>query len=143
MDNRYKLMSFSFKASKRKREVNSNKPKVISKLINGICIKTPDGFKAKIKEEKNCKILDFTEQSKKLEGKELIFSKNKDKYGHYVCQIRDKNKAYIVGGNEELFTPFREGYVIYGYIVLIDNIEYFDMRRISTNKLDETYILEI
>lgn len=80
-------------------------------------------------------IIPFTKQSYELQGKEYVFSKNKDEYNHYICHIRTKENATMFPGLDTQYSVFNPNMVIGGYIVRIDGKHYFNYTQfVSFNK---------
>lgn len=94
-------------------------PKKISRLVKGLCFKDEDGnWKVKVNiSEDEALILDFTEDSFSLKGREIIFSKEKDKTNHYIAIRRSKQHALVFPGSDEHFTSLADKHVFSGYIV--------------------------
>lgn len=87
-------------------------------------------FKVKVidGETGNSSIIPLTPESYELKGKLYVFEKEKDKYNHYVCHIRDRNTAVFYPGSDEKYTSIIEGIVISGNIVIKDDKQYFDYK---------------
>lgn len=97
-----------------------NKPKV-SRLCAGEIIEIDNTLKVKLSLRNDPDYPDFvviplTENSLSLKGKTIIFSKTKDKLGHYTCIIRDVQTATNSPGNNDVYAPFRPGNIISGYV---------------------------
>lgn len=71
-------------------------------------------------------VLPFTDSSLSLKGKTHVFLKEKDKYGHYVCIIRDKLNAELHPGLNVQYNVFHEGLLISGHIVKKEGKHYFE-----------------
>ena len=71
-------------------------------------------------------IIPFTKQSYELQGKEYVFSKNKDEYNHYICHIRTKENATMFPGLDTQYSVFKPKMIVGGYIVRIEGKYYFD-----------------
>lgn len=71
-------------------------------------------------------VLPFTDSSLSLKGKTHVFLKEKDKYGHYVCIIRDKLNAELHPGLDVQYNVFHEGLLISGHIVKKEGKHYFE-----------------
>lgn len=71
-------------------------------------------------------VLPFTDSSLSLKGKIHVFLKEKDKYGHYVCIIRDKLNAELHPGLNVQYNVFHEGLLISGHIVKKEGKHYFE-----------------
>lgn len=68
----------------------------------------------------------FTARSLDLQGKNVIYSKDKQKDGRYLRIERSDSSAFF--GYSDKFLPFKMGSVVTGYIVIIDNIKHFDVK---------------
>lgn len=71
-------------------------------------------------------VLDFTEKSFNLKGRESIFTKSTDKKGKHTRIIRSTDYARICPGSPELYTPFSVNWIINGYVVEHDKKKYFE-----------------
>lgn len=71
-------------------------------------------------------VLPFTKKSLDLKDKIYVFLKNKDKYGHYVCIIRNSSIANISPGSPIQYDVFHENLLITGYIINKNNKMYFE-----------------
>lgn len=113
----------------------------VSRKCNAVIIKdTDDTFKARLTsspvegDEGNIPqeylVLPLTPDSLKLKGKTHVFSKNKDKYGHHICFIRERMNAIINPGLDTQYDVLKEGILIQGRIVEKDNKKYFDYEKL-------------
>lgn len=117
--------------NKPKRE-SSNNVKV-SRKCYAVVIKDKNVLKARInispvEDKDEFLILDFTSNSLNLKGKTHVFLKDKDKYNHYVCVIRDIDKAYLFPGVDSQYDALHENLLIAGYIVRKEGKLYFDYK---------------
>lgn len=71
-------------------------------------------------------ILPFTEQSLDLKDKIYVFAKNKDKYGHNVCIIRNSITASLSPGLPVQYNVFHENLLIAGHIIRKNGKMYFE-----------------
>lgn len=71
-------------------------------------------------------ILPFTEKSLDLKGKTYVFLKEKDKYGHYVCMIRDTMTANLAPGIPTQYNAVHENLLLAGHIIHKDGKMYFE-----------------
>lgn len=71
-------------------------------------------------------VLPLTPDSFNLKGKTKVFLKEKDKYGHYVCVIRDELTAKLHPGVDTQFDTLHEGLLISGHVVKKNGKQYFD-----------------
>lgn len=84
-------------------------------------------------------LLPFTEESLSLRDKERVWLKEKDKYGHDVCIIRDSFKAHTFPGVPTQYNVLKKNLLISGYIVRRDNKMYFEYEDVvKYNYLAET-----
>ncbi len=89
-------------------------------------------------------ILPFTEKSLSLKDKIYIWAKNKDKYGNYICVIRDRNTANLHPGVDGTYNAVRENLLIAGYIIRKDYKMYFEYEDlIAYHYLSESYIIDV
>ena len=113
----------------------------VSRKCNAVIIKdTDDTFKARLTsspvegDEGNIPqeylVLPLTPNSLKLKGKTHVFSKSKDKYGHYICFIRERMNAIINPGLDTQYDVLKEGILIQGRIVEKDNKKYFNYEKL-------------
>lgn len=124
--------SFGIKIAKTYKVKKTNSITVVSKKISAVVILENGTYKARITTSpvEGCpteyRVLPFTPNSLTLKGKTYVFTKNKDKYGKYVCVIRDANKANFSPGIDEQYDIFKPGVVISGRIIKKDGVLYFD-----------------
>jgi hypothetical protein len=126
------IFTFAIKSAsvtKTKRE-HKNETK-ISRKCYAVVIKDENGeLKARIDTLKEAVneyiVLPFTEKSLDLKDKTYVFHKDKDKYNHYVCEIRDKLTAAISYGSSNRYSVFHENMLIAGHIVRKNGKMYFD-----------------
>ena len=71
-------------------------------------------------------ILPFTERSLDLKGKIYVFLKEKDKYGHYVCIIRNSINAELHPGLPIQYNAVHENLLLAGHIIRKNGIMYFE-----------------
>lgn len=71
-------------------------------------------------------VLPFTDSSLSLKGKTHVFLKEKDKYGRYVCIIRNKLNAELHPGLNVQYNVFHERLLISGHIVKKEGKHYFE-----------------
>lgn len=89
-------------------------------------------------------VLPFTENSLNLKDKQYVWLKNKDKYGHNVCIIRDAITANISPGIKEQYDAVVKDSLIVGHIVRINNKMYFEYEDlIAYNALSDYRIREV
>lgn len=71
-------------------------------------------------------ILPFTKNSLDLKGKTYVFLKEKDKYGHYVCIIRNNNISNLYSCPNTQYTAVHENLLLAGHIIRKDGKMYFE-----------------
>lgn len=71
-------------------------------------------------------ILPFTERSLDSKGKIYVFLKEKDKYGHYICIIRDKMTANLSPGLPTQYNTIHENLLLAGHIIRKNGKMYFE-----------------
>lgn len=125
-----------------KHKTTKNFSKVSKKFYAVIIKDKDDTFKARLTispvEESEDKgfipqeylVLPLTPNSLILKGKTHVFSKDKDKYGHRVCYIRERMNSIINPGLDSQYDVLKEGLLISGHIVKKDNKTYFDYENI-------------
>lgn len=121
-----------------KHKTTKNFSKVSKKFYAVIIKDKDDTFKARLTisplEESEDKgfipqeylVLPLTPDSLILKGKTHVFSKNKDKYGHYICYIRERINSIINPGLDSQYDVLKEGILISGRIVEKDGKNYFN-----------------
>ena len=85
-------------------------------------------------------VLPFTDSSLSLKGKTHVFLKEKDKYGHYICVVRDKLTAKLHPGLNIQYNVFHEGLLISGYIVKKKGKHYFEYEELIAFTENGAYI---
>lgn len=89
-------------------------------------------------------ILPFTERSLDLKDKLYVFLKEKDKYGHNVCIIRDAMTARISPGLPTQYNAVHDNLLIAGHIVRKNGKMYFEYEDlIKYHYLSEFGICEV
>ena len=71
-------------------------------------------------------VLPFTEKSLDLKDKIYVFLKEKDKYGHYCCVIRDEFTAKWHPGLPIQYNAVHENLLLAGHIIRKNGIMYFE-----------------
>ena len=71
-------------------------------------------------------ILPFTKRSLDLKDKIYVFLKEKDKYGHYICIIRNIMTANLSPGLPTQYNTVHENLLLAGYIIRKDGKMYFE-----------------
>lgn len=89
-------------------------------------------------------VLPFTEQSLELKGKEYVFLKEKDKYNHYVCIIRDNVTANMSPGLSTQYNTIHENLLLAGHIIRKNGKMYFNYEDlVKHHYLSESFINEV
>lgn len=89
-------------------------------------------------------ILPFTKKSLDLKNKLYVFLKEKDKYGHCICIIRDNNTARLHPGVSTQYNTICDNLLIAGYIICKNNEMYFEYEDlIKYHYLSESNICDI
>lgn len=136
------VRGFTINIAKSSKQVNrkkeSNTFTRISKRCEALVILDGDALKARItlspvEETGNTEylMLPFTERSFNLKGKNAVFLKQRDKYNHRVCILRDSNVANISPGLPEQYDALQEGLKVVGHIVKQNGLHYFDYEEIA------------
>ena len=89
-------------------------------------------------------VLPFTEKSLDLKHKTYVFLKNKDKYGHYVCIIRDRNTAHFFAGIPTQYNTIHDNLLIAGHIIRKNGKMYFEYEDlVAHHYLAESHICDV
>lgn len=89
-------------------------------------------------------VLPFTERSLDLKGKIYVFLKEKDKYGHYVCVIRDTMTANLSPDLPTQYNTVHENLLLAGHIIRKDGKMYFEYEDlVAYNYLSESRICDV
>lgn len=89
-------------------------------------------------------VLPFTEESLSLKDKPYVWAKQKDKYGHNVCIIRDYMTAHLHPGVDGIYDAVRENLLIAGHIVRKNGKMYFEYEDlIAYHYLSEARITDV
>lgn len=86
------------------------------------------------------KVIPFTPNSFNLKGKTHVFLKRKDKYGHYICIIRNNVIANRHPGLTSQYNALREGLEVAGHIAKQGDDFYFDYENLIAFKENGAYI---
>lgn len=114
---------------------NNNKPKIqreksdkaISRKCLGRVILYNDEFRVLINNAPNEDLcIPLTDNSLELKGKTHVFAKNKDKYGHHICVIRDQMTANLSPGLPTQYDAVKENLLIAGHIIRKNGIMLFE-----------------
>ena len=111
----------------------ADKPNKVSRLCIGTVIKEENEYKIKISlrndpEYSDFIIVPFTEESLELKGKTIVYSHEKDKYGHNIAYHRDPSICTIFPGLPTQYTAVIERLVCSGYVVRKDGKLMFDLK---------------
>ena len=89
-------------------------------------------------------ILPFTKRSLDLKNKIYVFLKEKDKYGHYVCVIRDKMTANLFPGLLTQYNAIHENLLLAGHIIRNNGKMYFEYEDlVAYHYLSEFHIYDV
>lgn len=89
-------------------------------------------------------ILPFTERSLDSKGKIYVFLKEKDKYGHYICIIRDKMTANLSPGLPTQYNTVHENLLLAGHIIRKNGKMYFEYEDlVAHHYLSESCIYDV
>ena len=89
-------------------------------------------------------ILPFTERSLDLKGKIYVFLKEKDKYGHYVCIIRNTINAELHPGLPIQYNAVHENLLLAGHIIRKNDKMYFEYEDlVAHHYLAESHICDV
>lgn len=89
-------------------------------------------------------VLPFTEKSLDLKDKTYVFLKDKDKYGNYVCIIRDSNTASLFPSLPKQYNTFHENLLIAGHIIRKNGKMYFEYEDlVAYHYLSESRICDV
>lgn len=89
-------------------------------------------------------ILPFTKRSLDLKDKIYVFLKEKDKYGHYVCVIRDITTANLFPGLPTQYNAVHENLLLAGHIIRKNGKMYFEYEDLVAHYyLSESHICDV
>ena len=116
-----------------KKKPKTSKPNRISRLCIGTTIKEGDEYKIKISlrndpEYPDFLVVPFTKESLELKGKVVVYSHEKDKYGHHIKYHRDPSMCKLFPGLPTQYTAVIERLVCSGYVIRKDNKLMFDLK---------------
>lgn len=116
-----------------KKKPKTSKPNRISRLCIGTTIKEGDEYKIKISlrndpEYPDFLVVPFTKESLELKGKVIVYSHEKDKYGHHIAYHRDPSMCKLFPGLPTQYTAVIERLVCSGYVVRKDGKLMFDLK---------------
>lgn len=123
-------LSLAIKVVESKRKSTNTGIVKVSKILQGVVFIDPDEcYKVVVDLDKDGtkeEVLNFTQKSYDLVGKETVFLRNTDKEGRYVRIIRSKENAKFFPGLSEQYVPFAPNWIVKGYIVKVGLIKQFD-----------------
>lgn len=96
-----------------------------------------------VEETQEFKVVDFTPRSLELKGKSCVFYKNKDKYNHNVCYMRDATTSKHNPGTTDQYDVFKENILISGHLYRKDGVLYFDYEKLMAFKANGTRLDEL
>ena len=116
-----------------KKKPKTSKPNRISRLCIGTTIKEGDEYKIKISlrndpEYPDFLVVPFTKESLELKGKAIVYSREKDEYGHYIAYHRDSSMCKLFPELPTQYTTVIERLVCSGYVVRKDGKLMFDLK---------------
>ena len=116
-----------------KKQPKTSKSNKVSRLCIGTVIKEENEYKIRISlrndpEYSDFIIVPFTEESLKLKGKTIVYSHEKDKYGHNIAYHRDPFICKIFPGLSTQYTAVVEKLVCSGYVIRKDGKLMFDLK---------------
>ena len=116
-----------------KKKLKSSKPNKVSRLCIGTVIKEENEYKIRISlrndpEYSDFIIVPFTEESLELKGKTIVYSHEKDKFGHNIAYHRDPSICTIFPGLPTQYTAVVEKLVCSGYVIRKDGKLMFDLK---------------
>lgn len=128
------ILNFTLKPFVKKKVKNTSiRPANASRLCAGVVVVIDGEYRIKIytkydEDFDESIIIPFTEESFNLKGRKRVFSKHKDKYGHNILYIRDKNESIGKPLSSDIYTSVVEREVCTGYILRRNGALYFDLR---------------
>lgn len=142
------LTGFKFKpAEKKKPKVSTNIKRKSNKKFYCVCEILNDEYVAKVYEKLEANvvvttIMPFSENSKNLKGKLIVFTKYK--INNQIAAIyRNIQEATHFPGVDTQYTPFRKRWIYKGYVIIKDGKEYFDITETCGNFSSCNYLLGI
>ena len=116
-----------------KKKPKVSKPNRVSRLCIGTTIKEGDEYKIRISlrndpEYPDFLVIPFTKESLELKGKVIVYSHEKDKYGHHIAYYRDPSMCKLFPGFPTQYTAVIERLVCSGYVVRKDGKLMFDLK---------------
>ena len=114
--------------------------KTVGKKCKAVVIEDNGIFKAKLisspvenneNELKDIHIIPFSEESFNLKGKTHVFLKEKDKYGHLICIIRDEIESRISPGTNTQYDVLKKGLRLIGHVVNKHGKHYFNYEELD------------
>ena len=127
-------MDFTINIAKSfKKKPKTSKPNRVSRLCIGTTIKEGNEYKIKISlkndpEYPDFIVVPFTKESLNLRGKIIVYSHNKDKYGHHIAYYRDPFMCKIFPGLPIQYTAVIEKLVCSGYVIRKDGKLMFELK---------------
>lgn len=89
-------------------------------------------------------ILPFTKRSLDLKDKIYVFLKEKDKYGHYICVIRNPMTANLFPGLPIQYNAVHENLLLAGHIIRKNGKMYFEYEDlVAYHYLSEFHICDV
>lgn len=131
--------TFGLKLAKPRR-VSIDKPVRVSKKVIGVCFIEDETYKVHVELESKDAIdnypakllLEFTNDSYELKGKEKVFTKCKTNKDKWVCYCRTREHATLFSGDRHNFVPFAPKWLCLGYVVKVDKHLMFEFKEALT-----------
>lgn len=116
-----------------KKKPKASKPNRISRLCIGTTIKEGNEYKIKISlkndpEYPDFIVIPFTKESLDLKGKTIVYSHEKDQYGHNIVYHRNSFMCKLSPGPTTKYTAVIERLVCSGYVIRKDGKLMFDLK---------------
>lgn len=115
-----------------KKKPKTSKSDIVSKLCIGITVKEGDEYKIRVSLKNNSEypnfiVIPFTKESLELKGKVIVYSHEKEKYGHYIAYYRDPYLCKLFPGLPSQYTAVRDKLICSGYVIRKDGKLMFDL----------------
>lgn len=136
------IQTFGLKLINKPRKVTSTKPVRVSKKVVGECFIEDGIYKVHVElESKDALevnpaklVLEFTEDSYSLKGKDKAFNRCKTNEDKWVCYCRTRDYATVFPGNKTAYVPFAAKWLVLGYVVRVNKQLMFEHRETLTIK---------
>lgn len=136
------VQTFGLKLINKSRKVSNEKPVRVSKKVIGECFIEDGIYKVHVDlESKDALevnpaklVLEFTEDSYSLKGKDKVFNKCKHNEDKWICYCRTKEHATIIPGDISTYVPFAPKWLVLGYVVRVNKRLMFEHKSSFTIK---------